>query len=795
MCTCATACRDLPGIERFPHNGPGVGTARCGWQFAGLLWLVVTASGVFGQEITDEVFDQRIQPLIVNYCLDCHDDAGAVGDVSLEGFASLRDVRDGRPLWLRVLGQLRAESMPPEDGDQPSSDERQMLIDWLDRALNEVDCSGPVNPGRVTLRRLNRHEYRNTVRDLLGLDYEPATDFPADDVGYGFDNIGDVLSLPPLLMEKYLAAAEQISQSVIVAPAWPPRWQHHIGATDWQGHGSPGDGGQRTLASNGEAFVELEFPAAGRYQVRVTAGGDQAGDEPVRISVRVDGREAHQHAVRARRDAAEVHSSRIAVAAGRHRVGVAFVNDFYRPATGNQPAEDRNLHLVGVEVRGPLSDDADQLPATHQAIFVARPDDQVTELAAARQILERLATRAFRRPVRPSEVDRLLRLVELADNQGDSFEVGVQLALQAILVSPHFLFRVEMDPEEGEDVRQLNDFELATRLSYFLWSSMPDDELFAVAERGALREAGELERQVRRMLGNPKSDAFIENFAGQWLQLRSLDDRTFDAQRFPEFDRELLASMRTETTRFFAAIVREDLSLLRLLDADFTYVNERLARHYGLAGVEGETFQRVSLLGTPRAGILTHASILAVTSNPTRTSPVKRGKFVLENLLASPPPPAPEDVPALEDEGRQLSGTLREQMVQHRTNPSCASCHQLMDPIGFALENFDAVGRFRTHDQGLPIDASGELPSGESFVGATQLRDLLLREKRDDLLKCMAEKTLVYALGRGLEYYDQCAVRQITQGLAEDEYRFSRLVLEVVKSDPFQLRGKKRSQP
>ncbi len=381
--------------------------------------------------------------------------------------------------------------------------------------------------------------------------------------------------------------------------------------------------------------------------------------------------------------------------------------------------------------------------------------------------------------------------MELADAQGDSFEKGIQLALQAVLVSPHFLFRVERDPEGEALVRDLDDYELATRLSYFLWSSMPDDELFQLAGKGQLRKGDNLQRQVERMLADPKSQAYIDSFCSQWLQLRALDDMTFDEQLFPGTDRKLLADMRKETELFFTALVRDNLSILRLLDADFTFVNDRLARHYGIDGVDGGDFQRVSLKGTPRAGVLTHASVLAVTSNPTRTSPVKRGKFVLDNLLGAPPPPAPDNVPTLEDDGRMLTGTLRQRTEQHRSNPACASCHQLMDPLGFALENFDAVGRWRTEDEGLAVNAAGELPTGEKFNGPAQMRQVLMDVKRDEIVQCMIEKSLIYALGRGLEYYDICAVQEIRQALEKDDYHYSALVLGVVRSAPFQKRARK----
>ncbi|MHB0957923.1 MAG: DUF1592 domain-containing protein [Pirellulaceae bacterium] len=778
--------------SRFGFRQIGIRVMRVGClAWIGVLWGPALA--LHGQEATDEVFGQQIHPLLEKYCFDCHSEEGAEADLRLEKYESVRLIREERPIWLKVLSQVQATSMPPADADQPTVDERSTLVAWIDRTINTVDCSGPVSPGRVTLRRLNRHEYRNTIRDLLGIDYQPASDFPADDVGYGFDNIGDVLSLPPLLMEKYLAAAEEISGSAVVVPDAPPALHVKISGDDLQGNGSSSGSSLRAMSTSGEAVTDVEFPVPGLYALRVLAAGDQAGPEPVRMSVRLDGREIRVHDVKAVPDRPQDHTTLVAAKAGRHAVGVAFLNDYYRPAAENQAGEDRNMYVAQVEVEGPIGTGSAEMPHAHQRIFVVVPGETVGYEEAAAAILARLATAAFRRPATAQEVERLVSLVGLAQHQGDSFEAGIQLALQAILVSPHFLFRVELDPEGDAEARALNDYELATRLSYFLWSSMPDETLFSLAHDGQLRESDHLEQQARRMLADPKSQAFIENFAGQWLQLRSLDDLTFDAQKFPGSNRELLSAMREETTRFFAAIVREDLSVLRILDADFTFLNEPLARHYGIEGVEGNAFRRVSLQDTPRRGILTQASVLAVTSNPTRTSPVKRGKFVLENLLGAPPPPPPPNVPELDDARRQLTGTLRQRLEQHRADPSCAACHRLMDPIGFAMERFDAVGRYRADDEGQPIDTSGVLPSGEEFAGLDDLRALLLQTQRREFSKCLVEKTLIYALGRGLEYYDQCAVHKIQEALEQDDYRFSRLVLEIVKSEPFQKQARKRS--
>ena len=427
-------------------------------------------------------------------------------------------------------------------------------------------------------------------------------------------------------------------------------------------------------------------------------------------------------------------------------------------------------------------------PARKRILTVATPNEE-----SARQILRTFADRAYRRPVRDDELNRLVRLVELARKNGDGFEAGLKLALEAVLVSPHFLFRVELDRRPGDRyVRLVGEFELASRLSYFLWSSMPDDELFRLARAKRLREPGVLEAQVKRMLQSPRSRALVDNFAGQWLQLRNLKGFTPDPARFPGFDEPLRSAMLQETELFFEHVVREDRSVLEFLDANYTFVNERLARHYGIPGVTGDRFRRVDLTGTPRGGILTHASILTVTSNPTRTSPVKRGKWILENILGTPPPPPPPGVQELkEDKEVVLSGTLRQRMEQHRADPGCASCHQRMDPLGFGFENFDAVGAWRDREGKHAIDPSGVLPGGQSFKGPAELR-ALLRKKEDAFARCLADKMLTYALGRGTERSDRCFIDAIARNLARHGYKFSGLVLEVVKSDPFQKRRGKR---
>jgi hypothetical protein len=590
-------------------------------------------------------FAVDVAPVLAKYCTGCHGGARPKGGFALDVIKTDDDALKAGKIWQKVLDNLRSGEMPPAGKPRPAAADSDRLAHWIENEILRVDCTRERDPGTVTLRRLNRTEYRNTVRDLIGIDYQPADDFPSDDVGYGFDNIGDVLTVSPLLMEKYLAAAEKIA--------------------------------------------ELAF-----------------------------------------KDAA---------------------------------------------VRKKL---LPKLPG---------PDDNRLEFTV--ELLKPLVLRAYRRPPFGDEVERVARFVALAEKNGDSFERGLQLAVQAVLVSPHFLFRVERTPRAKGNVTtyQISEYELASRLSYFLWSTMPDEELLALAEKKALRDADTLEKQVRRMLRDPKVQELTENFAGQWLQTRSVLTATPDRDVYPAFDEALRQAMVRETELFFAAMVREDRSVLDFLDADFTFVNERLAKHYGIKGIKGARFRRVSLAGTPRRGVLTHASVLTVTSNPTRTSPVKRGKWILENILNTPPPPPPPDVPDLDEDGKELVGSLRQRMEQHRVKPLCASCHQRMDALGFGFENFDGIGGWRERDGKFAIDASGTLPGGATFRGPLELVQVL-KARDAEFRRCLAEKLLTFALGRGLELYDRCVVDDLCTALERNQDRFSSLVLAVVKSDAFQMR-------
>ena len=738
-----------------------------------------------GKRARKASFQKEVQPLFARYCYDCHGEKKK-GDLDLRVYADETAVLKDRQVFEHVLKNVSTHIMPPKKKPQPTLEERQLITTWLNETLFACDCSKP-DPGRVTLRRLNRVEYNNTIHDLVGVNFQSAEDFPADDIGYGFDNIGDVLSLPPILFEKYLAVAERILGAAIVTEDPSKRRKKTFPALGLEATASVGTAGNGWLSVNreGEVFVPYRFPAEGEYILRVHAYGQQAGPEPVKMALRLEGEELKMFEVTAVEAKPQLCEVKTKVSAGTKRFAAAYLNNYTNPKDPDPKQRDRNLIVEYLEIEGPLNAKPQPWPETHQRIFLCRPTPE-TKTDCARQIISHFAQRAFRRPVKPEEVERLVKFVELAEKEGENFETGIKLALEAVLVSPPFLFRGELqpDPNNPSSVYPIDEYALASRLSYFLWSTMPDDELFAEAERGTLRK--NLEKQVRRMLRDPKAHALVENFAGQWLQLRSLKVVAPDLELFPEFDEELRAAMQRETELFIEHIVREDRPVLDFLDADYTFVNERLARHYGVAGVQGDEFRRISLKGTPRGGILTHGSILTITSNPTRTSPVKRGKWVLENFLGTVPPPPPPDVPELKE--TELTGTLRQRMEQHRENPTCASCHALMDPIGFGFENFDAIGAWRRLDGESPVDPTGTLVSGESFKGVNDLRTILVKRKREEFARCLAEKMLTYGLGRGVGYYDKCALDQITKGLKKRDYKFSALVLEVAKSTPFQMR-------
>ena len=791
-----------------------------------------------------ENFERNIKPLLSEYCFGCHGNGKKKGDIVLDQWRDETAAVHDAATWERVLKMIQDGAMPPENKPQLAATERARLTKWIEAKVFQFDCEHP-DPGRAPIRRLNRAEYNNTIRDLMGVDFKPAEDFPVDDSGYGFDNMADALSMPPLMVEKYLAAAEKIVNAafVLTIPASATN-RFPVDALELGYNARQRGDGWVFLNSVEEDDVAVNFrsPISGEFAVRVRAYAIQESSNAMMLTFMLGDQAVKTIPVATNSANPWTYEATMKLALGTNRVRAVVrrvktglpETEALRWKTG--PQQKGAVLVNWLEIEGPETIDP-VLPETHRRVFVTKSEIG-TDHEIARDILGRFASRAFRRPATSAEVNRLVQLAQEAWQRGETFEQGVARAIQATLVSPHFLFRstpVTAANVQTNDENALNlpphiasslsvkdwkrdkdkltarktrntskasadkrnetrapqagpfpvdEFTLASRLSYFLWSSMPDDRLFALAGKNLLR--ANLETEVRRMLGNAKARALVDNFAGQWLQIRNLELVTPDKELFPKFDEELRRAMRTETELLFANVMQTDSSILDFLRADYTYVNERLAKHYGLTGVKGPEFERVSLRGTPRRGVLAHASILALTSNPTRTSPVKRGKWVIETLLNAPPPPPPPDVPELK-EGKELTGTLRQRMEEHRANPLCASCHARMDPIGFALENFDAIGAWRDKDGKEPIDSATELATGETIRGSAELARLLAERKKEQFARAFAEKLLIYALGRGVELSDKCALDEISGAAAVENYRFSSFALAIAKSTPFQM--------
>lgn len=738
-------------------------------------------------------FETKLKPFLSKYCLNCHGADKPKAGLNLARFDKVELLAKDRKIWQRAAEYMASGEMPPDESPQPKPDDADAMSGWIEGYLTSQGCKPEdQSPGRVTLRRLNRVEYRNTIRDLLGVDYKPTDEFPSDDVGYGFDNIGDVLTLSTVLMEKYFAAAEQISEEAINADAnskgiATPIELDRVNATEAV---KPFGEGGKYFISNGALNFQVKAEKPGEYRVHVRAWGDQGGDEPARMKIEIAGQPEKVIDVKAIRTSPGSYEVIVPLEkAAELPVKISFINDAYVEKKDGKAGYDRNLLVESIQWVGPAPKDKPILSDFHKRTFVCHPDGDHAD-DCSRKIISKLTERAYRRPPRSEEIGRLTDLFNQSRRAGETFESGIQLALKAMLISPHFLFKMEADPgyNFNAPVRKLSDYELATRISYFLHSTMPDDELYDLARSGRLQMDGNLEKQITRMLRSQKINQFVEQFGMQWLQLRNLQNIGFDRKRFPSFDGGLRRDFMVETRQFLGYVIREDRSVLELLDADYTFVNENLAKHYGINDVQGRQFRKVSVdKASGRGGLITQASILAVTSNPTRTSPVKRGRWILEQILGTPPPAPPPNVPELKADDAELSGTLRQKMEQHRKDPACANCHAKMDPLGFGLENFDAVGSWRTIDGKDMIDSSGELPSGEKFSGPAELKKILMGRKTE-FVRNLVEKMLIYSLGRGLESNDQCAVEEIAKSVEKDGYKFSRIVMEIVLSEPFQKR-------
>ena len=786
---------------------------RPSWPVASLvLALSVVAPAIGGEGGAAARYRDEVEPILAEHCYACHGNGLKKGSVALDGFATDAALLARPELWHDVLKNVRAGLMPPADKPRLSAEEVAKLESWIKRDAFHLDPAEP-DPGRVTLRRLNRVEYRNTIRDLMGIDFRADEEFPADDTGYGFDNIGDVLSISPLLLEKYMQAAEAIVKEAVPTVARQVKSRAY-GPNEFRTEdGRP----SRSLSVYNEARAarSLTLDKAGSHRLTVdlvVRGAFDFDPGKARVVFKLDDRElfAEEAAWAAGRKIHREFTEELP--AGRHVLAV----EVHPLVPADRKKTSVDVGVDSVRLDGPLAEADWNRPKNFERFFDGdAPADAEGRLLAAKATLGRFAARAFRRPADPRAVARLASIAEATYSQpGQTFEAGVARAMVAVIASPRFLFRVE-DAETaaaGRISAPVDEFALASRLSYFLWSTMPDDELLRLAEKGELRE--NFEAQVKRMLADERSGELVRNFVGQWLQARDYEAFpiqyrqifrregksifTSTANQLDDDVRNLKRAMRGETEAYFAHVLKEDRPLLEFLDSDYTFVNETLAKLYEIPGVSGREFRKVTLPpGSPRGGLLTAAGVLMVTSNPSRTSPVKRGNFLLENILGTPTPPPPPDIPSVEDALKKIAArepTMREVMAVHREAALCSSCHNRMDPLGLAFENFNAMGTFREKERGqeTPIDASGTLVTGRQFKDAPELKAILKAEYRADFHRCTAEKLLTYALGRGVDYYDVEAVDRIVARIDREGGKFSALMMGVLESAPFQRR---RTQP
>lgn len=871
-----------------------------------------------------EAYNQRILPLLQKFCYDCHGDGTDKGDFALDEYPEYSKLIADKVLWDHARQQLVTHVMPPEKKDKPSLPERDEIVAWIDSTVFWFDPQ-KIDPGHITYRRLNRTEYNNTIRDALMVDMRPANEFPPDDTGYGYDNIGDVLTISPLLMEKYLRAAKVVAEKAMDTSD-VERVDLELGAKKfWNQKGETKEWeGIRWFHSNADAATKFTAPATGTYELKFRVSATQAGPDAAKVALRVDDKELGTFDVTARyhgdKGPWQTIRQEVPLKGGEHKVVVRFLNDFSDPQNPDPEKRDRNLALEKITIEGPdgllpprgsrlvqwllegkpaglpamklsgedfergegessrdtgaiflpsggyvkhpvtieklgkyrliikagaqqaggepakfdvrlagknagsfsitAKDQAPQwfkaeadLPAGKHEIQVWFLNDFYDEKtrqdrnfwlhqltiegpvdtegginsANLTALVEKLGTRLFRRPVGDEEKAKWQGFAALALKEGLPAAEALEYVLRGMLVSPSFLYRGEPRPvgDSAHGIALVDEFSLASRLSFFLWSAPPDDRLLQLAAKGELRK--NLAAEVKRMIGDWRGWSLTEDFAGQWLQLRDIDLASPNERAFPDWKGGIANAMKKESQTFVDHILRENRSVIEFLNADYTFLNDKLARYYGIQGVKGDKHQKVSLQGTPRGGILTHGSILTLTSTPTRTSPVKRGKYLLENILGTPPPPAPGGVPPLDEKKARSSNlTLRQQFAEHRSNASCAGCHAFLDPMGFAFENYDAIGRWRDQEKKLPIDASGSLVRGQTFQNLADLRTLLVRDMGDQFVKNLAENLLTYALGRGVEYSDKPTVEEIMRKAKATGYRFQDLILAVCESVPFQ---------
>ncbi len=803
------------------------------------VWLGIALSGIVSlQAATPEPASSAASPqrkLLNQYCVACHNEKIKTANLMLDKL-DVENVPVGAEVWEKVIRKLRTGAMPPAGMPRPDKSAYDSLATYLETSLDRAAETKP-NPGRPAVHRLNRTEYSNAIRDLLAINIDASSLLPGDDSGYGFDNIGDVLTVSPMLLERYMSAADKISRLAVGDPSL-----HSVVETYSLPKGLVQEdrmSDDLPFGSRGGIAIRHFFPLDGEYVIQIRLQRDKLEfimglADRHQLDVRLDGERIKLFSIGGElkgkgklenpdqqpydRIADANLEVRVSAKAGTRLIGVTFLKDAVKPEGIIQRGRNKAFFegIGSVTVIGPYDAKGPGDTPSRRKIFVCNPQIRAAlrqaqgrersrtaterersgnndEQTCAKKILSSLAHRAYRRPVNEADLQPLLGLYNAGRKKG-GFEAGIEMALRGVLVSTGFLFRVERDPVSqaaaaSDASYRIGDLELASRLSFFLWSSIPDDELLGLAERGKLKDPAVLEQQVRRMLADSRAKALVTNFAGQWLYLRNVSAVHPDPDEYPSFDENLRQAFRQETQLFFESMVREDHSVLDLLNADYTFVNERLAEHYQIPNIFGNDFQRVTLSDENRRGLLGQGSILTVTSYATRTAPTLRGKWLLENILGTPPPPPPPNVPSLKDTSDTKVLTMRQRMEQHRANPVCASCHSRMDPLGFALENFDAIGQWRTTTgtAKAPIDSSGALPDGTKFQGPAELRKILLSHP-EQFVTTVTEKLLTYALGRGVEYYDQPAIRKIVRGAASSDYRWSSLIFGIIQSTPFQMR-------
>lgn len=766
-----------------------------------LLSASLPAASAAESEAT-KTFRTQIEPVLAQVCYDCHADGVEKGDFVLDDYEALDDHLKDVKLWHKVWENLRAEMMPPAEKTQPSTEQRKLVLHWIEKEVFKLDPANP-DPGRVTLRRLNRVEYENTMRDMLGIEFDAEETLPPDDTGYGFDTIGDVLTISPMLMEKYVNASQQIVSQAIKTqepqiPVYTLEGDRFKAAAP-----SKKTGKWLPFAQEAQVSAKRVMEHSGDYEIMIecrTQGSAEATSHSAKLKILMNGDQVDEENLGWDNRKTITLTAKAKMQEGENTLSFSIQED-------DKPLQDEkqlNLVIGKVMLRGPLDGRHKVYPRDYYRVFFkgGAPAEPKAREAYAREVLRRLADRAFRRPVDEPTLDRLVALwKQAADQPKAKFEEGIAHAASAILASPRFLFRAEVQPEPDNAAKivPLDEFSLASRLSYFLWSSLPDEELFTLAKNNELR--ANLDEQVDRMLADRKADRFVENFVGQWLQTRDVEGINVDPRRvlgirdltdaFKVFGQRQRRAMKLETEMLFAHLLKENRSVLELFTADYSFLNESLASFYGVPGVKGDEMRKVSLPPeSKRGGILTHGSLLVVTSNPTRTSPVKRGLFLMENLLGTPPPPAPPNVPTLEEakKGKPKDITMREMMVIHREKPLCASCHARFDDLGLALENFNAVGMYRDQENGRPIDTAGKLITGEKFQTVADLNKIFTSSRRTDFYRCLADKLLTYAIGRGIEYYDAPTIDRIVDALEKDGGKMGTLVRAVIDSAPFQKR-------